>query len=48
MKNLITLLFLFFGIFAFSQEDVFETVSQNLKKSSKIDKKDTKVANLLD
>lgn len=47
MKNLITTFFLFLGIVAFSQEKTFDAVSQQLKKSSKIDKSDKEVANLL-
>lgn len=47
MKNLITTFFLFLGILVFSQENDFLTLTQNLKKSSKIDQKDTKVFDLL-
>ena len=47
MKNLITTFFLFLGIVAFSREKTFDTVSQQLKSASKIDKSDKEVANLL-
>lgn len=48
MKKIISILLLFLGIFSFSQEQAFESVSQKLKSSSKIDKNDKVVANLLD
>lgn len=48
MKYIITSVFLLLGIFVFSQDNAFETVSQNLKKSSKIDKNDKTIVKLLD
>lgn len=48
MKNTITILFLFLGVFMFSQEQAFKDVSESFKESSKIDKNDKVVSNLLD